>query len=109
MQISYHSILTKIQKLQNLKKKKKKFYFYWLVLPEIGRYDRYFFLVRNRRVICTGLLVGTVYFSSTGLYGMELTPLSNSDNKTLTQQILGKSREELQGVELYIYIYIFMN
>ena len=36
MQISYHSALTKIQKLQNLKKKKK--IMYWPVLPEIGRY-----------------------------------------------------------------------
>ena len=33
--ISYHSALTKIQKLQNLKKKKKKF-LYRSVLPEIG-------------------------------------------------------------------------
>ena len=47
MQISYHSVLTKIQKLQNLKKKiKKKTYFctdqyarYQPVLPEIGRYE----------------------------------------------------------------------
>ena len=47
MQISYHSVLKKIQKLQNLKKKKKKKTFfctnryarYWSVLPEIGRYE----------------------------------------------------------------------
>ena len=48
MQISYHFALTKIQKLQNLKKKKKNFFFctgryarYRPVLPEIGRYARY--------------------------------------------------------------------
>ena len=35
MHISYHFVLTKIKKLQNLKKKKKK-KLYWLVLPEIG-------------------------------------------------------------------------
>ena len=45
MQISYHFFLTKIQKLQNLKKKKKTFFYtgryarYRLVLPEIGRYE----------------------------------------------------------------------
>ena len=38
MQISYHSTLTKIQKLKNLKKKK---IMYWPVLLEIGRYGRY--------------------------------------------------------------------
>ena len=56
MQISYHSFLTKIQKLQNLKKKKKNFFLYrlvrlvptgiarnWLVRPVWGRYGRYFF------------------------------------------------------------------
>ena len=35
MQISYHSVLTKIQKLQNLKKKKK---FVPASMPGIGRY-----------------------------------------------------------------------
>ena len=35
-----------------------------------------------------------------------LRKASNGDNKTSTQQILGKRREELQGAELYIYIYI---
>ena len=56
MQISYHSALTKIQKLQNLKKKKKNFFLYrpvrpvpagiarnWPVRPVRGRYGRYFF------------------------------------------------------------------
>ena len=47
MQISYHSFLKKIQKLQNLKKKKKKNFCtgrcarYWPILPEIGWYARY--------------------------------------------------------------------
>ena len=43
MQISYHSTLTKIQKLQNKKKKKKKkfFFLYWVIMPEIGLYGRY--------------------------------------------------------------------
>ena len=45
MQISYHYVLTKIQKLQNLKKKKNFFLYRPVrpVLPEIGRYGRYFF------------------------------------------------------------------
>ena len=49
MQISYNSVLTKIQKLQNFKKKKKKKTFFCIgryaryrpVLPEIVRYSRY--------------------------------------------------------------------
>ena len=47
MQINYHSALTKIQKLQNLKKKKKTFFctaryaWYRPVLPEIGWYGKY--------------------------------------------------------------------
>ena len=49
IQISYHSVQTKIQKLQNLKKKKKKKTFfctgryarYRSVLPEIGWYGQY--------------------------------------------------------------------
>ena len=64
MQISYHSALIKIQKLQNLKKKKKILYRpvrsvlagiarNWLVQP-------IFFPVRNMGVICTILLAGTV-------------------------------------------------
>ena len=90
MQISYHFALTKIQKLQNLRKKKKKKLFFfvpagthgtglycpklagmpgtWLVRPV-------FFPVRNRGVECTGLLVGTVYSSRTGWYDTELTLL----------------------------------
>ena len=41
MQISYHSVLTKIQKLQNFKKKKKNIFLYQLVLPKIDQYGRY--------------------------------------------------------------------
>ena len=57
IQISYYFVLTKIQKLQNLKKKKKKTFFLyrpvhpvpvgidrnWPVWPVRGRYGRYFF------------------------------------------------------------------
>ena len=49
MQVSYHFVLTKIPKLQNLKKKKKTFFCTGRyarcrpVLPEIVRYGRYFF------------------------------------------------------------------
>ena len=54
IQISYHSILTKIQKLQNFKKKKKKNFFLYRPVrpvpagiarnwPVRGRYARYFF------------------------------------------------------------------
>ena len=51
MQISYHSVLTKIQKLQKYKKKKKKKRSLFLYQPvrlvlakthEIGQYDWYF-------------------------------------------------------------------
>ena len=95
IQISYHSVLTKIQKLQNLKKKKKKKILYRPVhsvsagiarnWPLWGRYGRYcpklagtrpvrpvFFPIRNRGVKCTGLLAGTVY---SGRYGTELITL----------------------------------
>ena len=80
MQISYHSALTKIQKLQNLKIKKKKTFFFlvtagtpgiaqnWLVWPV-------FFPVRNRGVIRIYLLTSSVYSGHTGQYGTELTPL----------------------------------
>ena len=86
MQISYHSVLTKIQKLQNLKKKKTFFFTgrytrYRLVLPEIGRYmasTAGIFLVRNMGIICTGLLAGTVYSDDTGRYSTELTRLAQT-------------------------------
>ena len=61
IQISYHSILTKIQKLQNLKKKKKKLFSIPASTPDTGRYcpklastagtrpvQPVFFWVRNR-------------------------------------------------------------
>ena len=75
MQISYHSVLTKIQKLQNFKKKKKKLFSVpagiarnWLVRPV-------FFPVRYKGVERTGLLAGTVYSGRTGRYGTELITL----------------------------------
>ena len=77
MQISYHSALTKIQKLQNLKKKKKLFSVLvgtpgiaqnWPVRPV-------FFPVRNRGVEHIGLLAGTIYSGRIDQYGTELTPL----------------------------------
>ena len=84
MQISYHSVLTKIQKLQNLKKKKKKIYVP-AGTPGASRYcpkfsgtagtrpvRPVFFPVRNKGVKCTGLLTGTIY---SGRYGTELTTL----------------------------------
>ena len=88
IQISYHSAIIKIQ---NIKKKKKKFctgrrvwycpklagtagtWLVWLV----------FFPVRNRGVICTGLLAGTVYSGRISRYGTELTPLKPSDNSQI--------------------------
>ena len=68
MQISYHSALTKIKKLKNLKKKKKNFFLYRPVRPV-------FFPVRNREVERTGLLAGTVYSDRTGRYDTKLTTL----------------------------------
>ena len=74
MQISYHSALTKIQKLQHLKKKKKNLC--------IGQYCSklintagIFSGMKQGGFICTGLLAGTVYTSRTDKYGTESTPL----------------------------------
>ena len=89
IQISYHSILTKIQKLQNLKKKKKKKTFfctgqyarYCLKLAGTGQYclklagTASIFSGTKQGVICTGLLAGTVYTSRTDQYDTESTPL----------------------------------
>ena len=80
MQISYHSVLTKIQKLQNFKKKKKLF-FVSAGTPDIAQnwptwlVRLVYFPVRNKGVIRTGLLVDTVYSGRTVRYGTELTPL----------------------------------
>ena len=74
MQISYHSVLTKIQKK---KKKKKNFFLYWPVRPIPAGIARnwpvrpVFFPVRNKGVERTGLLAGTVYSGRTGWYGTE--------------------------------------
>ena len=87
MQINYHSALTKIQKLQNLKKKKK-FFFVPPDTPDNGRYcpklagmasiRPVFFPIWNRGVIRTSLLAGTVY---SGRYSTELTPLVKTQGK----------------------------
>ena len=81
MQISYHSALTKIQKLQNLKKKIKTFFLYWSVSPVPAGTWPVFFPVRNRGVIRSGLLADTVYSGHTGRYGAELTPLQCIPNQ----------------------------
>ena len=63
MQISYHSALIKIQKLQNFKKKKKKKKKLFSVPADIAQnwpVRPIFFPVRNREVICTSLFAGTV-------------------------------------------------
>ena len=78
MQIRYHFALTKIQKLQNFKNNNKKLFSVPIGTPGIARnwpVWPVFFLVRNKRVICTGLLTGTVYTGRTGRYGMESTSL----------------------------------
>ena len=59
MQISYHFALTKIQKLQNLKKKKKKFFYTgWYCSKLAGTAS--IFSDTKQGVICTGLLASTV-------------------------------------------------
>ena len=80
MQISYHFVLTKIQKLQNLKKKKKNFF---LVPAGIARnwpVRPVFFPVRNRGVERTEMLAGTVYSGHTSRYGTESITLSWSQH-----------------------------
>ena len=74
MQISYHSVLKKIQKLQNLKKKKKKTFFctgryaqYRPVLPEIGRYSRY---EASTAGIFSGMKQGGRVYRIAGRYGI---------------------------------------
>ena len=85
MQISYHSILTKIQKLQNLKKKKKKLFYVPAGIARNWPVRPVFFPVRNRGVERTGLLAGTVYSGRTGRYGTELTTLVHAHG--ITKQI----------------------
>ena len=92
MQISYHSILTKIQKLQNFKKKKKNLFSVPAGMPSTGQYcpklagtrlvQPVFFPVWNKGVECTGLLAGTVYSRRTGRYGTKLITLIASLNQT---------------------------
>ena len=81
MQISYHSALTKIQKLQNLKKKKKLFFCTGRLVRYRQVHGRYFFRYEIGGVIRSGLLAGTVYSGHTGRYGAELTPLQCIPNQ----------------------------
>ena len=74
MQISYHFVLTKIQKLQNLKKKKTFFCIGWyaryrLVLPEIGLYEA------GTAGIFSGTKQGGRVYRIAGRYGTELITL----------------------------------
>ena len=78
IQISYHSILTKIQKLQNLKKKKKTFFYTGRYCPKLAG-TAGIFSGTKQGVECTGLLAGTVYSGRTGRYGTELTTLISSE------------------------------
>ena len=84
MQISYHSTLTKIQKLQNFKKNKKTSRYCPKLTGMVGTWPvrPVFFSVQNRGVMRTGLLAGTVYSDCTNRYGTELTPLVLSVFKT---------------------------
>ena len=83
IQISYHSILTKIQNLQNLKNKNKNknFFLYRPVRPVPAGIARnwpvwpVFFPVQNKGVERIGLLAGTVYSGRTDQYGTKLTTL----------------------------------
>ena len=90
MQISYHFVLTKIQKLQNLKKKKKKNFFLYRPVRSVPagitrnwpvRPIRPVFLpVRNIEVNRTGLPADTVYSGRTGRYGTKLTTLDTTEH-----------------------------
>ena len=77
MQINYHSVLTKIQKLQNLKKKKKKKKIFYVPVGIAQNWPVWpvFFPVRNRGVDRIGLLASTVYSGRIGWYGTELITL----------------------------------
>ena len=85
IQINYHSILTKIQKLQNFKiknkNKNKNFFLYRLVrtvpagIAQNWPVWPVFFPIRNKGVECIRLLADTVYSGRTGRYGTELTTL----------------------------------
>ena len=66
MQISYHSALTKIQKLQNLLKKNF-FFLYRPVLPEIGRYSWY---KASAASIFSGTKQGGNLYRFTGRYSI---------------------------------------
>ena len=78
IQISYHSVLTKIQKLQKFKKKKKTFFCtgryarYRPVLLEIVRYSQYEAGIAG---IFSGMKQRGQAYRITGRYGTELTTL----------------------------------
>ena len=87
MQVSYHFVLTKIQKLRNLKKKKN-FFPVPAGTPGTGRYcpvlagtvgmrpvQPVFLPVWNVGVNRTGSPAGTVYSGRTGRYGTVSTTL----------------------------------
>ena len=86
MQISYHSFLTKIQKLQNFKKKKKTHFSIPAGTPGIGQYCPKLagmvgiFSGTKQGVERIGLLAGTVYSDRTGRYGTKLTTLISTTN-----------------------------
>ena len=84
MQISYHSALTKIQKLQNFKK--KTFFFVPAGIARNWPVRLVFFPVRNRGFIRTGLLAGTIYSDRTGQYGTKLTSLVKSPAQAKLRQ-----------------------
>ena len=75
MQISYHSALTKIQKLQNLKKKKKTFFFTSWYCPKLAGPAGIFSGTKQGGYTYRFAWYGTVYSGRTGRYGTELTPL----------------------------------
>ena len=67
MQISYHSALTKIKKLQNLKKKKKNFFF---VLARTLGTDRYCLKLAGMPGILSGTKQGGYTYWFTCRYGI---------------------------------------
>ena len=80
MQISYHSILTKIQKLQNLKKKKKKKKKISVLAgtPGTGRYCP---KLAGTAGIFSGTKQGGRVYRIAGRYGTELITLVLNDTK----------------------------
>ena len=102
MEISYHSVLTKIQKLQKFKKKKKKTFFctgryawYRPVLPEIVRYSQYEAGIAG---IFSGMKQRGQAYQITGRYGIfrpvrygidNLAPRTTSPNLSIRNILMG--------------------